>query len=220
MRLRREATGRRWCPSLKLLGGRGLSDFQAGAAFADLHGVALGSKIVAEGEIPARSLDEFRRFVSDSCPTLAIRIRQHGERVAWSASRFVWALDALDWLRSQSSASIGSHLHWMQGLLFGYSPEAIDDYLARLCAPASSSPPSSLLRTAGTESAANNLRVFALRSSVRDLRNAAARLRAFCYDQHAAAISGTADALSASARRIERGEITSGAADSGKGEPG
>ena len=113
-----------------------LSDYEAGLITARLGDVALGPRIVATGEIRpegeahlvALAVEAGKMALSTG---VKLRISPNPEgRLTWYASRFEWALDALEWLEKEG-ATLGPHLHWIQGLLYGISPAQIHAYMDR-----------------------------------------------------------------------------------------
>lgn len=130
-----------------------LGDFEAGVIFQSLQSAALGVKPVAAGVIRASSRRAFLAFARRSgFDSLCIGFGAIAAgQIEWRASRFRWAIDALAWLEADGSTALGGfHLHWVQGLLYGYGPDEIDRFLTRLSEPESSSRPSCPSRTAGT----------------------------------------------------------------------
>lgn len=131
----------------KLIQSSAMTEFEAGTVYAALQTVALGSKPAASGWIRADSQDEFVRFVYGagfSHLHVGFGSPQGNPAVIeWRVSRFAWGLRALEWLSAGGSQVLGDfHLHWIQGLLYGYSADEIDRYLATLASQGSSSQPS------------------------------------------------------------------------------
>ena len=111
----------------------GLSGLEAGMIFQALQDVALGPRLVADGEIRQSAKTEFLSLLRTSGARgvfVTLTNRSDTARLVWRASRFAWCLIALDWLENFQAES--AHLHWIQGLLYGYSPGAIEDYLVRI----------------------------------------------------------------------------------------
>ena len=66
--------------------------------------------------------DEARRELSQT--RMAVYLR------GWRAGQAAKALEWIDQCQVDSNGDY--HRHWIQGLLYGYSPEAIDEFLSRL----------------------------------------------------------------------------------------
>jgi hypothetical protein len=129
------------------------SDFEAGIVFQAFQSVALGLKPAASGEIRVDAQAEFLRFVHTSqFQDLNVRFGSPTDgRIEWRVSRFTWCLDALEWLAGLRNAGDGLpafHMHWVQGLLYGYSPYEIERYLSTRDEPDSTSRPCARSRTA------------------------------------------------------------------------
>jgi hypothetical protein len=101
-------------------------------AFQALQSVALGTKPVASGVILATSKRAFLAHVRQSGYLdlyLGFGPSTDG-RIKWWASKWRWGVEALKWLSAGGSEALGHfHLHWVQGLLFGYGSDEIDRYL-------------------------------------------------------------------------------------------
>jgi hypothetical protein len=112
-----------------------MTPFESGAILADLQLVALGVRPAACGWIRATDRRAFRAMVRKDHHLRALRIgmgKPEGTLVLWCASRFAWAIEAHKWLDGGGRQTLGDfHLHWVQGLLYGYAPDEIAAYLAR-----------------------------------------------------------------------------------------
>lgn len=117
----------------------GLWAFESGQIAQALSEVSRGgSRFLATGEIRPECLNDFKALAKRCGGGLQFdyRDRDGGARIEWRASPFEWSLAALRWL---DSAEIGEvEWHWIQGLLFGYSPRAIGEFLAAM--PSESGP--------------------------------------------------------------------------------
>lgn len=132
-----------------------LSDFEAGIIFHAVHEVATGNRVVADGEIRRSAKGDFLLRLKEwgvRGVLVSFAEQEGGEaRLTWRASRFAWGLLALDWLEGGGRELLGeTHLHWIQGLLYGYAPDAIEKYFAKPSGSASSSQTSSPWRRAET----------------------------------------------------------------------
>lgn len=124
--------------------GEGIGGFEAGEIYGLIQSVAMGAKPAASGFIRERDRDELRALLRAwGFDGLHIGFGPCSDGlVEWRCARFKWALRALAWC-ADGSAALGSfHLHWVQGLLYGYSPAEIDRYLATPDALTTRLPPS------------------------------------------------------------------------------
>jgi hypothetical protein len=109
-------------------------DFQRGewheAATGLLRG---GSRLLACGEIAIADEAELRQaFESRGLVVAFYHVRSGYLR--WEASRYPWAITAGEFVQAQLAA--GSTRHVLNGLLYGYGPAEIDEYLRRDAAAA------------------------------------------------------------------------------------
>jgi hypothetical protein len=116
--------------------------------------VATGVKPVATGEIRKADKPDLAMIVKRSGYGGAVKLafrRADGEgNIGYCLWRYDWAKRALDWLDHGGREVVGPyHRHWIQGLLFGYSEDAIDAFLPKPSEPRSSSRPSCTCRKAG-----------------------------------------------------------------------
>ncbi len=114
-----------------------LSEYEIGRATWAAQMIARSDKPVAEvGACLAVSLDAVMADLHE-CLNLAGHIDgvkvwsrpASGGRVRYGFYREAWVLDALDFL---DRATVADTDHaWISGLLFGYRPDAIQDFIAR-----------------------------------------------------------------------------------------
>ncbi len=116
-----------------------ISEREFGEALAGIKWVALGSKPVIEIGYGTWSYSERALLVED----LTHCIEMTGERVlgfvmerkpgrwSWGFYRFPWAMDALLFLREPEPRIRGRHYHWVEGLLYGFGPSAIQEFNLR-----------------------------------------------------------------------------------------
>jgi hypothetical protein len=114
--------------------------------------VATGTKPIATGAIRRKDrralLDVFRRSGLSAVVKIGFREADGDNNIGYCFWRFRWAKEALDFLDSGGRDQLGDfHRHWVQGLLFGYSYDSIDDFLAKPSERASRSQPSCRSRT-------------------------------------------------------------------------
>ena len=111
--------------------------FALGMALISIRDVGTGAKPIATGEIRRGERKALTGLLKRSGFARTVRLsfrRADGAgNIGYCCWRFPWAAKALEWIDQCQVDSNGDyHRHWIQGLLYGYSPEAIDEFLSRL----------------------------------------------------------------------------------------
>ena len=128
-----------------------LTDHEVGAALTAIEMVGRSTKPVAEignrslpkkGDLAVLRRDLLACLRLSKVHQVKSYIRKQADgRAAYGFFRFSWVLNALDFCESKRQKLASNDLHWIQGLLFGYAPEAIGRFTYSLDEPASRSRP-------------------------------------------------------------------------------
>ena len=116
-----------------------LTEYELGRCLAGIEAVERLGKPLAEVGGKATTIEEAERLRRE----LRAFARRSGASSAkpyvtraedgWTTFGFYvqpWTLDAMAFIEERGG-SLDEHLHWIQGLLFGYRPEAIGKFLRR-----------------------------------------------------------------------------------------
>lgn len=88
----------------------------------------IGSKRLAPGTLPVLMTELHR--LAEHVPGLQwYTYDDGGGRVTFGCYRFDWVGKALDFIEKMGGSLDESTRAWVQGLIFGYRPEAIEDYV-------------------------------------------------------------------------------------------
>lgn len=115
-----------WAPRI-------LSEFEIGQAMAAIESVARSGKPLAEVGCRAGNLADIEHDLTACLGSLRdaadvkIWMREAGDRVRFGFYIQPWVLEALTFVETADVSAVDRH--WINGLLFGYRPEAIQQFI-------------------------------------------------------------------------------------------